>query len=417
MSRRLKNITPNKMDNALARASTGNDPSERSGGFLNQLGPLLILTSMFFLNFISRIILAPLIPEIETAFKLTHTDAGVLFFLISLGYFISLTTSGFISSRLYHRRAIIMSNTALGAVLIATAFCRDVWGLRLGLFMVGIAAGVYLPSAISTLTGLISSQHWGKALAIHDVAPNLSFVVAPLIAEFIITRYSWKFAFILFGFAALILSPLFARFGRGGESLGEAPSFLSFRDFFTKSSFWVMAFLFSMGICSSLGIYTMLPIYLVTELGMDINLANTLVALSRISGLVMAFVGGWATDRFGPKRTLKIILLVTGIMTVLLGIAPHRYAYVVVFLQPSIAVCFFPAGFAAMSFIFPPKSRNLAVSLIVPLATLAGGGIVPIFIGLVGDIASFALGIAISGGLITAASIFTLRLNFHYHQN
>ena len=417
MNLRLKNIIPNKMDNALGCEGVGIDPPESSGRILNQLGPMLILTSIFFLNFISRIILAPLIPEIEAAFNLTHADTGVLFFLISLGYFISLSASGFISSRLHHRRAIIVSNTALGAALIAIAFCGDVWSLRLGLFMVGIAAGVYLPSAISTLTGLINSKHWGKALAIHDMAPNVSFVVAPLIAEFIMIRYSWKIAFILFGFAALILSPLFARFGRGGEFLGEAPSVLSFREFFTKPSFWVMTFLFSMGIGASLGIYTMLPIYLVTELAMDRDLANTLVALSRISGLVMAFVGGWATDRFGPKLTLKIVLFVTGFMTVLLGIAPHRYASVVVFLQPSVAVCFFPAGFAVMSFIFPSKSRNLAVSLIVPMATLAGGGIVPIFIGLIGDIGSFASGIAISGGLIIVASIFTLRLNFHYHQN
>ena len=402
-------IEQHKMDAAT-------DFPEISPRFLSQLGPLLILTSIFFINFISRIILAPLIPEIEITFNLTHADAGALFFFISLGTFISLTTSGFISSRLNHRRTIIVSNTVLGLAMIGTAFCKDIWSLRLGLFTVGIAAGVYLPSAISTLTELISSQHWGKALAIHDMAPNLSFVAAPLIAEFIMTRYSGKITFMLFGLSALILSPLFARFGSGGEFLGEAPSFLSFREFFTKSSFWVMVFLFSMGVCSSLGIYTMLPIYLVTELDMDRNLANTLVALSRISGLIMAFLGGWAADRFGPKLTLKIVLLVTGVMTILLGITPGRYATVVVFLQPSVAVCFFPAGFAAMAFIFPPKSRSLAVSLIVPLATLVGGGIVPIFIGLIGDVGSFALGISISGGLITAAAIFTGRLKFDFQQ-
>ena len=410
-------VEQHKMDNPLAREDAGIDPSEISGRFLLQLGPLLILASIFFLNFTSRIILAPLIPAIEEDFNLSHAHAGALFFLISLGYFISITNSGFISSRLNHKRTIIMSNTVLGVALIGTAFCRDVWSFCLGLFTVGIAAGVYLPSAISTLTGLISSRNWGKALAIHEIAPNLGFVAAPLIAEFIMTRFSWKIAFILFGVAALILSPLFARFGRGGEFLGEAPSFISFKQLFTKSSFWVMAFLFSIAICGSLGIYTMLPVYLVTEIGMERNLANTLVALSRISGLIISFVGGWAVDRFGPKWTLKIVLLITGMMTVLLGIAPGRYAHVIVFLQPLVAVCFFPAGFAAVSFIFPPKSRNLAVSLIVPLAILVGGGIVPIFIGLIGDISSFALGIAISGGVITAGSIFTGMLKFHSQQN
>jgi NNP family nitrate/nitrite transporter-like MFS transporter len=368
-------------------------------------------------NFSSRIILAPLIPEIEVNFNLTHAGAGALFFLISIGYFIAITGSGFINAHLNHKRTIILSNTALGLALIGTAISRDVWLLRLGLFIVGMTAGLYLPSAISTLTGLIISKHWGKALAIHDIAPNLSFVAAPLIAEVVMTRFTWRIAFMLFGLAALVMSPIFARFGRGGEFVGEAPGFLSFRELFAKSSFWVMVFLFSIGICSTLGIYTMLPLYLVTEHAIDRNLANTLIALSRLSGLAMVFAGGWAADRFGPKRTLKVVLIITGFMTVLLGIVPASYIPIIVFLQPLVAVCFFPAGFAALSFIVPPKSRNIAVSLTIPLGFLIGGGVVPIFLGIIGDIRSFALGIAICGGLITAGSIFTGRLKFHDQEN
>ncbi|MGD8881871.1 MAG: MFS transporter [Desulfobacterales bacterium] len=401
------------MDNPLAPADTETHVSEISGRFLSQLGPLLILTSIFFLNFVSRITLAPLIPEIEINFNLTHAEAGTLFFLISLGNFITLTGSGFISSRLNHKRTIIVSNTALGLALIAIAFCKDIWTLRLALFMLGLTTGVYLPSGISTLTGLINSRHWGKALAIHDIAPNLSIVAAPLIAEAIMARYSWRIVFILFGLAALVMSPLFARLGRGGESFGQAPSFSALRELFIKSSYWVMILFFSLGICATLGIYTMLPLYLVTEHAIDRNLANTLIALSRLSGLIMVFVGGWAVDRFGPRSTLKIIFLISGVMTVLLGAVPRSYIPLIVFLQPLVAVCFFPVGFAALSFIVPPKSRNIAVSLTVPLASVVGGGLVPIFIGVIGDISSFAIGIAICGGLITAGALFTGILKFH----
>jgi NNP family nitrate/nitrite transporter-like MFS transporter len=214
------------MDKSLTPRDAGTHSSETPDRFLSQLGPLLILTAIFFLNFISRVTLAPLTPEIEINFNLTHADAGALFFLISLGAFITLTGSGFISSRLNHKRTIIISNTALGLALIGIAFCKDVWSLRLALFMLGMAAGLYLPSGIATLTDLIKPQHWGKALAIHDIAPNLSIVAAPLIAEAIMTRYSWRIAFVFFGLAALVMGPLFARLGRGGESFGEAPSYL-----------------------------------------------------------------------------------------------------------------------------------------------------------------------------------------------
>jgi NNP family nitrate/nitrite transporter-like MFS transporter len=119
------------------------------------------------------------------------------------------------------------------------------------------------------------------------------------------------------------------------------------------------------------------------------------------------------SDRFGPRWTLKIIFLISGIMTVLLGVVPGSYIPLMVFLQPLVAVCFFPVGFAALSFIVPPKSRNIAVSLTIPLASVVGGGLVPIFIGIIGDIRSFAIGIAICGALITAGSFFTGILKFH----
>ncbi len=284
----------NSSESSDARRSENNS----SESFLNQFGPLLILTSIFFLNFVSRITLAPLTPNIEIDLNLSHTDAGSLFFLISLGYFISLTGSGFISYRLNHKRTILLSNTALGFALIGTAFCVGTWTIRLGLFIVGIAAGLYLPSGMAMLTSLIPARRWGKAIAIHELAPNLGFVAAPLVSEAVMVWFSWRAVFLLFGCVTLIMSPVFYYYSRGGEFRGEAPNFVSFRQLFGNLSFWVMMLLFSLGIISTLGIYTMLPLYLVTEHSIDRNVANTLIALSRISGVIMAFVGGWATDRF-----------------------------------------------------------------------------------------------------------------------
>ena len=82
-----------------------------------------------------------------------------------------------------------------------------------------------------------------------------------------------------------------------------------------------MVILFSLGISSTLGIYTMLPLYLVTDHGMDRNWANTLIGLSKIAGVGMALVGGWATDRFGPQRILRIVFVLTGMLTLFIGLA------------------------------------------------------------------------------------------------
>jgi len=387
--------------------------NDSANSLFSQIGPLLILASIFFFIFFSRIIPAPLNPWIETDLNLTHADAGALFFMISLGYFITLIGSGFVSSRFNHKRTIIISNTALGLALIGTAFCVGPWTMRLGLFTLGMAAGLYLPSGIATLMSIVPVRHLGKALAIHEMAPNLGFVAAPLICEAVLVWFSWRTVFLLVGIVALIMSPVFVRYSRGGEFKGEAPSLSSFRQLYGTLSFWVMVLLFSLGVTATLGIYTMMPLYLISDHAIDKNLANTLIALSRIAGVIMAFVGGWATDLIGPRQTLRIVLLVTGLMTLCLGIASRAIILYIVFLQPLVAVCFFPAGFAAMSLIVSAKLRSIAISLIVPLAIVIGGGLAPVFIGWIGDMGNFATAIAICGGLITAGSIFTGLLKFY----
>ena len=405
------------MDKSSTPSGAHGVKNEPANSFSKQLGPLLILTSLFFFNFVSRITPAPLIPRIEVDLDLTHADAGTLFFMISLGYFITLVGSGFVSSRFNHKRAIIISNTALGFALIGTSFCPSVWTIRMGLFAVGMAAGIYLPSAIATLTALIPFRHWGKALAIHDIAPNFSFVAAPLISEAVLLWFSWRMVFLLLGLGALIMCPIFLFFSRGGEFRGEAPGFLSMRQMFGNLSVWVMILLFSFGIISTMGIYTMLPLYLVTEHGMDTHLANNLIALSRIPSMIIVFFGGWASDRIGPQRTLKIVLLFTGLMTFLLGIGSRSAVSYIVFLQPLVAVCFFPAGFSAMSLVVSPKLRNIAVSLIIPLAMVIGGGLAPVFIGFISDIGSFGMAIMICGGLITTGAFFAGALKFDHQES
>jgi NNP family nitrate/nitrite transporter-like MFS transporter len=166
-----------------------------------------------------------------------------------------------------------------------------------------------------------------------------------------------------------------------------------------------MTALFSLAIGASLGVYTMFPLYLVAERGLDRSWANTLVGLSRLSGLGAVFLAGWAADRISPRRIMGWAFLLTGALTMLMGAVPEYWIGGVFFLQQLLAVCFFPAGLAALAAISPSHSRNLAVSLSIPIAFLVGGGLTPAVIGSMGDAGSFARGIVLVGGLILSGSI------------
>jgi len=376
----------------------------------SQIGPILFLAGIFFLNFLGRIILAPLLPTIEKDLGLDHAGAGSLFLLISSGYFVSLLGSGFVASRLMHKRTIIVSATAIGLALFVISSSNSLLGISTGLVLLGLAAGLYLPSGISTLTSLISPGQWGKALAIHELAPNLAFVAAPLISEVLLQWFSWRGILAVMGIASMVAGMTFGRFGTGGKFPVDAPSVTSVRTILAKPAFWIMTILFSLAITGSLGVYAMLPLYLVTERSMDQYWANTLVAVSRVSGLGMAFLAGWATDRFGARKIMAAVFLLTGTMTFLLGVTKGYWLVLIVFAQPMLAVCFFPAGFAALSCIGPSSSRNVAVSLTIPLAFLIGAGAIPAGLGIMADTVSFAFGFALVGVFILMGFLLSLTL-------
>jgi len=376
--------------------------------FRRHLGSLFFLAAIFFLNFISRIIPGPLMPSIEEDMKLGHGEAGSLFLLISSGYSVVLFFSGVVSSRLTHRRTILLSSLVMGATLLLVSQSRSMGAMRLGLVVMGMAAGLYLPSGLASLTAMVDPRHWGKAIAIHELAPNIGFVAAPFLSEFLLGWLPWRGILGVIGAFSIVVGLGFARFGKGGAFPGEAPSVRALRSLMGAPSFWIMMLLFSLAIGGSLGVYAMLPLYLVSEKGMEREWANALVAVSRVTGIGMAFVAGWAVDHLGAKRSMGMAMLGTGLGTVLLGLASGPWVVPMVFLQPMVAVCFFPAGFSALSMLGEAKVRNVAVSLTIPVAFLVGGGGIPAWIGLAGERGSFGAGM-ITVGALTAGSVALVR--------
>ncbi|WP_163339641.1 MFS transporter [Desulfopila sp. IMCC35008] len=373
--------------------------------FATVLRALLFLALIFFLNFTSRVVFSPLLPVVSGELGLDYLDSGSFFFFISAGYFVSILLSGHVSSRLGHTPTVALSSCLSGVMLLVLASCTSFTTLRLGLVGIGMTAGLYFPSGLATIGRMVPSGYLARGMAIHELAPSLSFVLTPLLCGAALPFISWRQGLVVLGCILMVVGALYYLRAQKDCGFGTIPGFSLIMRMVRLPGFWLLTLMFSMAICSTLGIYALLPLYLVTEKGMGEEAANLLVSLSRISSVFMPIAGGWLGDRFGNRKIMGGVLFLAGVLTVPLGVSSGLPLVVLIVAQAMVAVCFFPVGFAEISSLGHGKDKGAAISFLLPLAFLAGGGILPTLIGGVGDMSRLGYGFVVAGSMMILASL------------
>ncbi len=379
--------------------------------FQSMFWNILFLTLVFFLSFISRFIFAPLLPVISSGLHISPGQAGSIFLVSSFGLFIGALSSGFVSSRINHRGTLTLSLCGVSIALFICVFMTSLATIRAAMFVLGIAAGFNLPSVTAVITAMVSRPDWGKALAVQQMAPPSSLILAPLLAVFFLSFFSWQALMGSIAVLTLIIAVLFFTVARLGDFPGDAPRISLAGHILSKRSFWIMIVLFALGMGGQVGVYAMLPMYLVTEKGIVAETANTLIGISQISALFMTFFGGWIMDRIGEKKAIGLFLAISGIITILLGLLSGPWLKVMVFLQPAFIACYFPAGFSALARIVQPDYRSLATSWATPTAFIIGGGLLPTALGYMGQVWSIGAGISLAGVVIVLGFPLTFGLD------
>ena len=378
--------------------------------FTSEIGSIISLTVLFFLSFIGRFIFAPLMPSIVKDLNITSGQAGSIFLIGSLGVFIGSLSSGFIAARINHRGNLVVSMFGAGLALLFCSFFSSLWTIRAAMVILGISAGLNLPSNIATITAMVDRQDWGKALAVQQMAPPMSLVLGPLLTVLFLTWFSWQAPLIAIALFTIAVGVFLMRFGWFGDFPGDPLAPGPVKIVLGSRSFWLMIVLFALGMAGQVGTYAMLPLYLVTERALNADVANTLLGVAQVSALFMTFFAGWVTDKIGEKNAIVLFLVLAGAVNIMLGLVSGLWLKVAIFLQPALFVCFFPAGFAALSRIVQPTMRSIAAALAPPAAFFLGGGLFPAALGYMGENYTFGLGIALSGGVIAVGSLLAFFL-------
>lgn len=369
---------------------------------------LLIFWFFWFTNMTVRLSFAPVLPLIEDEFLVTHAKASSIFIFMSMGYALSMFFSGFYAGRFGYKKSIALSLAATSLLLFLIPFVKAFSLLYVFNFIMGASIGAYLPAVLPLITEYFPERHWARAIAIHDSGASVGIFCCPLIALFLLQFFGWRGTFQVFAVIFLVNAVLC--WFMGYEVKVIRPEKNAFGDLLRTRPLWIMNILFVLATGANLGIFGIMPLYLTKELSFGIGYANHVVSLSRLGAIGVAVSVTFFVHRIDPIKALFFILLLTGILTVFMGVAPAGYTGIFLFLQVAVVTAFFPLVFISAARIFARDARSLATGVIVAFGILFGGGAVPYLLGLSGDLVSFRLGISILGLLVCLSSPLTLAL-------
>ena len=378
--------------------------SQARDGLGRVLPPILFLTLIFFIHFLARQLLGPMLPAMERDLGISHAVSGLFILVMGVGFFLSQLTAAFLTARFGYRVCIVISLWGAAGAMAGVGLVGSVRALFVGFFLLGVTGGLYVPSGIALISVLVHPRDWGKAMGIHELAPNLALIVVPFFATAVVGLASWRWGYLSIAGFLVVTGAVYAWRGVDAEARGSIPDLQRIRKIAKNPSFWGLAGLLSLAVGVETGVYAVLPLFLVNERGFDLAGANRILGLSRIPGLAVVLLSGWITDRLGPRTTLRLALGTTGATIVALGLGPRDIAVAAVFAQAAAAACLFPPILSAASGISTPENRALTISLSLAVAPVLGGGLVPAGIALAGDLGSFGLGLAGAGVLVLAGT-------------
>jgi NNP family nitrate/nitrite transporter-like MFS transporter len=359
---------------------------------------LFIFWSLWFLNFSTRTVLAPLLPLVEDELAITHALAGSLFFYMSVGFTISVFMSGWISKYLGYKRSIIVSFLTLVLALIGFRFAETYYYFAAVSFFVGLTSGIYLPCAIPLITSIFSRDNWGKVIGFHETAASASFLAIPILVALALRFCHWKTCFIMLSGVCLLVIILFWVLAPDPRPQEGRRS--SYSTILLRKDFWLVNIIWAINVMATYGIYSITPLFLVTERGLQLELANTIFGVSRIGGLFATILIGFVLDRYAIKKILFIIIIVTGFSTIGVALAQVFWLLVgMLVIQATVSVAFFPSAIMAISKITRLDERSTFMGMILAIASIWGVGITPLGLGAVADAWNFQIGILILGVL------------------
>ena len=266
-------------------------------------------------------------------------------FLVSLTVSVMILTAGLYSPLMGYilDRFSIRKVLTVGAVIygLGLTLLSVVQSFYQFLFIYGalVSLGMVIFGNLST-SKLISNwfrDKIGAALGYAAIGLSFSGVIIPPIAVFLISNFTWRGAYFIFGIFVLVVCSYCAYkfIIDKPEDVNQHPDgkididtseevtkseTITFNEILSKRVFWILTIIFTLQLSANLGVYTHIPIYS-QDLGFSPIQASWIFSVAAFNAALGKIIFGNLLDRLGAKKTILVSLFLHG-----LGIATLIFA-------------------------------------------------------------------------------------------
>ncbi|WP_301108607.1 MFS transporter [Sporosarcina sp.] len=337
-------------------------------------------------------ILSFVIAALAVEWNLTSSEMGWIGSVNSIGMAVGAFGFGLLADRIGRRQVFMMTLVIFSVASGLSALTTALWAFLILRFLVGAGLGGELPVASTLVSESVSAKERGRVVVLLESFWAAGWLIAALIAYFVIPSYGWRVALIITAlpaFYAIYLrrnlpdSKKFVQEGKTEQSAGQKLKQLLTPEFRKRTiMLWIVWFAV---VFSYYGMFLWLPSVMVIK-GFSLIKSFGYVLIMTLAQLPGYFSAAWLIERAGRKFVLATYLFGTALSALAFGNADT----LVTLMIAGAFLSFFNLGAWGALYAYSPEQY--------PTAIRATGSGVAAAVGRVGGI----FGPLLVGSLLTA---------------
>ena len=158
------------------------------------------------INYLDRIILGVLLPEIEKEMVISPMLYGFIIGSFQFTYTIGLLGAGWVIDKLGTKLGYFMSIVLWSLSGAAHGLCRSAWSFAGWRAVFGLSAAGNFPAAIKTVSEWFNVKDRAFATSLFNSGSSISSIIGAPLALAIVLQVGWRWTFVVFGAAGFVLA-------------------------------------------------------------------------------------------------------------------------------------------------------------------------------------------------------------------